>query len=247
MKKLKKQKLNNLLKYSQFLKNNYLKNNKFKLKNILFNDQILYKNSILEASIIEFNNYENIYLPFTLIKISEISTIDLKYKNILLFNYDLTYNILKQFNKIMFPYAINFIDPKNILIKGRVLGGTRRNKKILISILGYIFTMKPKKLHIALDFRKRFYFNKYNKKGLYKKKINATQLINCYKFKYLNFKINDTFNKKINNFKKKQLSRLSYVRFILKLLKIKKRRKNKHFFKKKQVFFQGKNMLKKKK
>ena len=69
---------------------------------ILFENKILYNNINLESSVIEFNNYKNIYLPFTLIKIAEISTISLKYENVLLFNYDLTYNILFQFNKIMF-------------------------------------------------------------------------------------------------------------------------------------------------
>ena len=100
--KLKKQKNTNLLNYQQFLKNNYLKNYQFKLKNILFENKILFKNLNLEAHVIEFNNYENIYLPFTLIKIGEISTISLKYENVLLLNYELNYNILYQFNKIMF-------------------------------------------------------------------------------------------------------------------------------------------------
>jgi len=72
MQKLKKQKINNLLNYQQFLKNNYLKKKKFKLKNILFENNILYNNLNLESYVIEFNNYENIYLPFTLIKIDKI-------------------------------------------------------------------------------------------------------------------------------------------------------------------------------
>ena len=96
MKKLKKQKINNLVNYQQFLKNNTLKKNQFKLKNIFFENIILYTNLNLESYVIEFNNYENIYLPFTLIKIGKISTIALKYENVLLFNYDLTYNIIYQ-------------------------------------------------------------------------------------------------------------------------------------------------------
>ena len=106
MKKLKQQKITNLVNYQPFLKNNYLKKNQFKLKNILFENKILYNNVNLESYVIEFNNYENIYLPFTLIKIDEISTISLKYENVLLFNYDLTYNILYQFNKIMFKTVL---------------------------------------------------------------------------------------------------------------------------------------------
>nr|UXG56021.1 hypothetical protein [Phytophthora cactorum] len=214
MKKLKKKKINNLLNYQQFLNNNYLKKKKFKLKNILFENQILYNNVNLESYVIEFNNYENIYLPFTLIKIDEISTIALKYENILLFNYELTYNILYQFNKIMFQHIL---EKKKNSIKGRLLGGNWNNKKIFISILGFIFSMKPINLNNALNYKKKFYFNKYNKKSFYKKKINSTRLINCYKLKYLNFKVNN-----LNIFKKskKEFSRLSYIQTIIQNQKI---------------------------
>nr|YP_010394136.1 Ymf99 [Phytophthora litchii]DAZ88144.1 TPA_asm: Ymf99 [Phytophthora litchii] len=217
MKKLKQQKINNLLNYQQFLKNNYLKNKKFKLKNILFNNQILYNNLNLESYVIEFNNYENIYLPFTLIKIDEISTIFMKYENIILFNYDLTYNILHQFNKIMFQ---NILEKKNNSIKGRLLGGNWNNKKIFISILGFIFSMKPINLNNVLNYRKKFNFNKYNKKGFYKKKINTTRLINCYKLKYLNFKVNNINNLNILKKSKKEFSRLSYIQTIIQNQKI---------------------------
>lgn len=215
MKKLKKQKITNLVNYQQFLKNNSLKKNQFKLKNILFDNKILYNNVNLESYVIEFNNYENIYLPFTLIKIAEISTISLKYKNVILFNYDLTYNILYQFNKIMFQ---NLFKKQNTTIKGRLLGGNWNNKKIFISILGFVFCMKPFNLNNSLKYKKKTYFNKNNKKGFYKKKINSTRLINCYKLKYLNFMIYN--NKNIS--KKKELSRISYIKTIRKNLKIKK-------------------------
>ena len=127
MKKIKKQTITNLVNYQQFLKNNSLKKNQFKLKNILFENKILYNNVSLESYVIEFNNYENIYLPFTLTKIAEISTIKLKYENVLLFNYDLTYNILYQFNKIMFK---NFFKRFYLFIyeteRGRDTGRGRR-------------------------------------------------------------------------------------------------------------------------
>nr|YP_010394292.1 Ymf99 [Phytophthora cryptogea]DAZ88300.1 TPA_asm: Ymf99 [Phytophthora cryptogea] len=220
MQKLKKQKINNLLNYQQFLKNNYLKKKKFKLKNILFENHILYNNLNLESYVIEFNNYENIYLPFTLIKIDKISTIAMKYENVILFNYDLTYNILYQFNKILFQ---NVLEKKNNSIKGRLLGSNWNNKKIFISILGFIFSMKPLNLNNVLNYKKKFYFNKYNKKGFYKKKINSTRLINCYKLKYLNFKINNITN--TNNLKKnkKEFSRLSYIQTVIQKQKIKKK------------------------
>ena len=212
MKKLKKQKLNNLLNYQQFLKNNFLKKYQFNLKNILFENQILFTNLNLESYVIEFNNYKNLYLPFTLRKIAEISTIELKYENVLLFNYNLTYNILYQFNKILFKNIL-----KNNVIKGRLLGGNRNNKKIFISILGVIFFIKPINLNNALNYKKKNYFNKKKKKGFYKNKINSKRLINCYKLKYLNFTINKTI------FNKKQLSRISYINTIIENQKINKK------------------------
>lgn len=216
MNKLKKKKIINVLNFQQFLKNHYLKKNPFKLKNILFENPILYNHLSLESYVIEFNHYKNIYLPFTLIKISEISTIALKYKNVLLFNYELTYHILYQFNKIMFQNKLK--KTKNI-IKGRLLGGNWNNKKIFISILGFVFSMKPINLNDSLNYKKKNYLNKYNKKSFYKKKINTTRLINCYKLKYLNFLISDS-NKNLS--KKKELSRISYIQKILQNQKLKK-------------------------
>nr|YP_010394647.1 Ymf99 [Plasmopara halstedii]DAZ89084.1 TPA_asm: Ymf99 [Plasmopara halstedii] len=212
--KLKKQKINNLINYQHFLQNNYLKNKKYKLNNILFENKILFKNINLESYIIEFNNYKNIYLPFTLIKINEISTIDKKYKDIILFNYDLTYNILCQFNKIMFKYAIK---KNNNLIKARLLGKSWNNKKIFILILGFVFFMKPINLNNSLNYKKKNYFNKYKKKNFYKKKINLTRLVNSYKLRYLNFKINNLNTSKKS---KKEFSRVDYIQIIIENKKI---------------------------
>ena len=174
MQKLKKKKINKLINYQHFLKNNYLKKNQIQLKNTFFENKILFNNLILESSVIEFNNFYNIYLPFTLIKISEISTIALNYKNILLFNYDLTYNILYQFNKIMFQ---NFIKKNKNIIKGRLLGGNWNNKKIFISIFGFIFYIKPINLNNSLNYKKKNYYNKYNKKNFFKKKLILRDLL----------------------------------------------------------------------
>lgn len=217
MKKVKQQKITNLLNYQQFLKNNYLKKNIYKLKNILFENPILYNNLSLESYIIEFNIYENISLPFTLTKIDKISTIEVKYENILLFNYNLQYNILYQFNKIMFQ---TILKQNTNFIKGRLLGGNWNKKKIFISILGFIFGIKPVNLNNALNYKKKNYFNKYNKKNFYKKKINSTRLINCYKMKYLNFQINSKKKLNLNKTTKKEFSRLSYIKTIFKNKKI---------------------------
>ena len=225
MLKLKKKKIINLLNYQQFLKNN-----KFKLKKVLSENPILYNNINLESHVIEFNNYSNIYLPFTLIKIHEISTIKQKYENTILFDYDLNYNILNQFNQVMFQYISKHNNNNNFnLIKGRILGGNWNNKKIFISILGIIFFMKPINLNNALNFKKKNYFKKFNKKGFYWKKINSTRLVNCYKLKYLNFKINYLNISKKN---KKELSRLDYIQNILK-----KKNKINNNFKQIKVFF----------
>ena len=223
MLKLKKKKIINLLNYQQFLKNN-----KFKLKKVLSENPILYNNINLESHVIEFNNYSNIYLPFTLIKIHEISTIKQKYENTILFDYDLNYNILNQFNRVMFQYISKHNNNFN-LIKGRILGGNWNNKKIFISILGIIFFMKPINLNNALNFKKKNYFKKFNKRGFYWKKINSTRLVNCYKFKYLNFKINYL---NISKKDKKELSRLDYIQNILK-----KKNKLNNNFKQIKVFF----------
>ena len=215
MKKLKIKKNIYLISYQQFLKNNYFHKNKLKLKNIFFENKILYNNLNLESYVIEFNNSKNIYLPFTLIKIADISTIALKYKNILLFNYDLNYNIVYQFNKIMFQ---NILKKKTNIIKGRLLGGNWNNKKIFISIFGFIFSMKPLNLNNYFNYKKKNYLNKSKKIKFYKKKINSTRLINCYKLKYLNFTIQNITTNKI---KKKELSRIFYIQMIIQNQKIK--------------------------
>ena len=104
MNKLKIQKFNNLLNYQHFLKNNSLKKKRFKLKNILFENQVLYKNKDLK--IIELENSENIEIPITVLDFNNINTIQASYKNQLLFNYNLNYHILYNFNKIIFNYIL---------------------------------------------------------------------------------------------------------------------------------------------
>lgn len=228
MQKLKKQKINNLLNYQHFLKNNDLKKNKFKLKKILFENQILYKN--IDSNIIELNNYENIYLPSTVLNLNNIYTIQTQYENQLLFNYNLNYDILYHFNSIIFK---NIIQKNNNIIKGRIIGGT--NKKVLVSILGVVFSMKPINLNNLINNKKTFYINKKNKfkkkKFFYiPKKIQPKQLINSYKLRYLNFKI-DIIND-LNLKKKKILSRVSYLQELIKNHKINKIKKKKIIFKK---------------
>ena len=228
MQKLKKQKFNNLLNYQHFLKNNDLKKNKFKLKKNLFENQILYKN--MDSNIIELNNYENVYIPSTVLNLNNIYTIQIQYENQLLFNYNLNYDILYHFNSIIFK---NVIKKNNNIIKGRVISGT--NKKVFISILGVVFSMKPINLNNLINNKKTFYINKKNKfkkKNFFyiHKKIQPKQLINSYKLRYLNFKIN--IIKDLNFKTKKVLSRVSYLYELIKNQKINKKKKKKIFFKK---------------
>lgn len=104
MNKLKTQNFNNLLNYQHFLKNNSLKKKRYKLKNIIFENQVLYKNQDLNLNIIELKNSENIQIPLTVLDFKNTYTIKSSHENQLLFNYNLNYNILYNFNKIMFNY-----------------------------------------------------------------------------------------------------------------------------------------------
>lgn len=157
MNKLKTQNFNNLLNYQHFLKNNSFKKKRFKLKNILFENQILYKNQ--DLNIIELKNSENIQIPSTVLDFKKTYTIQNLYENQLLFNYSLNYNILYNFNKIMFNYIKK---KKNNVIKGRVVTGT--NKKTLIAILGMIFSMKSINLNNLINNKKKFYAKRKKKK-----------------------------------------------------------------------------------
>jgi hypothetical protein len=241
MNKLKKKKIYNLLNYQHFLKNNSLNERKFKLKNILFENQILYKNQ--NSSIIEFNNYENIYIPSTVLDLKNIFTIKSVYNNKPLFNYNLDYNILYNYNKILFNYIIK----KKKIIKGRVMTSNKNNKRVFIAILGMVFSMKS--IHLNNLINNKNYIKNYNKQkfkhknffyNLKKKRIK--QIIQSYKLRYLNFKI-----EKIK--KKKMFSRISYIDEIIKYSKIKKFKKRMILEKKNKIkaIFREKNMKKNRK
>ena len=237
MNKLKKQKLNHVLNYKHFLKNNSLKKQKLKLKNILFENPILYKNK--DLNIIELNNYQNIEIPLTVLNLKNINTIEKIYNDQLLFNYNLNYNILYNFNKIIF----NFIKQKNDnKIKGKVIGGNK--KKTLISILGFVFGMRSVNLNYSINNiiynnGKKNGFYKFNKLKLFKQKkisnrlknIKIKKIIKTYTLRFLNFKI-------IKIRKKNRLSRIAYLKEIIKY------KKEKKF--KKMMFLERKNKIKNK-
>jgi hypothetical protein len=218
MNKLKKQKINHVLNYEHFLKDNSLKRKKLKLKKILFENPILYKNQ--DLNIIELNNYENIEIPLTVLELKEINTIEKTYNNQLLFNYNLNYNILYNFNKIIFNYIK---EKRNNKIKGKVITGYI--KRTLISILGFIFATKSVNLNhlirnIIYNKKKIFNFKKFkmikNKKNSNKlKNRQIKKIIRPYTLRYLNFKI-------IKTVKKYKISRVAYLTEIFKYKKEKK-------------------------
>lgn len=239
MNKLKTQNFNNLLNYQHFLKNNSLKRKKYKLKNIIFENQILYKNQ--DLNIIELENSENNHIPITVLDLKSTYTIQSLYQNQLLFNYNLNYNILYNFNKIMFNYLKK--NNKNI-IKGRIVTGTRTGKKAIIAFLGMSFSMKAINLNNLIKNKKNFYTKKNKKKFFkYKKFRNRKikKLIRSYTLRYLNFKI--------EKIKKKYIfSRISYLDDIIKYLPIKKFKKRMLLErKKKKSNFSRKGYVKKQK
>lgn len=226
--KLKTQKVTTLVHYQQFLKNNCLKKKKLKLKDTLFENEILYKNKDLNAYAAEFNKYGTIYLPFTLKKRGEIASVNRVYENIILFNYELTNNVLLQFNKVMFSYI--FQKKKDLIIQGRLIRGVKKRQQVFIAILGRIFGMKTIYLNTALDYRQQT----YQKRNFRRSRIKPRRLINSYKLRYLNFKINrlTTFQNSC-----KELSRVDYVKLVLENKKILnqnlQKKKNKKFLSKK--------------
>lgn len=206
MNKLKILKFNNLLNYQHFLKNNSLKKKRFKLKNILFENQVLYKNEDLK--IIELESSENVEIPITVLDFNKINTIQASYQNQLLFNYTLNYNILYNFNKIMFNYILK----KKNTIQGRVITGNHR--KIIIAFLGATFSMKPFNLNNSLNNKKNFYYKNYNRKIFHGKKNNRKKFYNNNK-KIFHGKKNFYYNRKnfkhknsFFNFKKKKINRI---------------------------------------
>ncbi len=216
MNKLKTQNFNNLLNYKHFLKNNSLKKKRFKLKNIIFENPILYKNQ--DLNIIELENSENTEVPLTVIDFNEICTIESSYESQLLFNYNLNYNILYNFNKIMF----NYIKNKN-LIKGRLIRGNKQT--VLIAFLGIVFSMKSINLNNLINNKRNFYAkknkNKNFKHGFFSKfkKVKIKRILNSYKLRYLNFKIEKNKNKQII------FSRIAYLEDIVEYLRIRNLKK----------------------
>jgi hypothetical protein len=238
MNKLKTQNFNNLLNYQHFLKNNSLKRKKYKLKNILFENQLVYKNHNLNLNIIELYNSENIQIPTTVLDFKDTYTIESFHKNQLLFNYNLNYNILHNYNNLMVNYKKK---NNNNTIQGRIVTGDY--KKAIIAVLGRTVIIKIFYLNRSINKKRKIYVNKFyarkykkkNKSKYEQKKIlneQVTKLFISYTLRYLNFKIEKTKKKFI-------FSRISYVDDLYAWFRLKKL--------KKQMLLEKKIRLEKKK
>ena len=99
MKKLKKQKINQLINYQT-----YFKKVKINIKKIIYENNFLL--SFNDINIIENNIDHNNLISTTDNTINTISTIEQKYNDSFLFNYKLTFSILRKFHN-------NIIKKKN--------------------------------------------------------------------------------------------------------------------------------------
>jgi hypothetical protein len=239
MNKIIQQKNVKILKYEQILKNDNLKKKGNNIKKIIFDNKILYTNAYSGMHIIEINNYENLYIPITVLNIKDLYTIESKFKNSFLFNYNLNYNIIYNFNKIILKQSL--LNNQN-KIKGRIVGGT--NKKTLILILGIVFSMNPRNLSKLINNKKLYYklkykFEKKKKPGKFHfKQIQPKQLVNCYKLRYINFKIDRKMKSDLKY--KMYISRLLYITDIV-------NNQNKKKYVKKSTFYRKPNVSKKNK
>lgn len=240
MKKLKKQKINQLINYQT-----YFKKVKINIKKIIYENNFLL--SFNDINIIE-NNIDHNALIFNnnLIStidntINTISTIEQKYNDSFLFNYKLTFSILRKFHN-------NIIKKKNkkdTIFKGLAIIKTKKIvKNILVSKQQILFQKKKKN---KIDTYKYFYLlfgylfeikNKISiKYNLISKKKNNNTLFHQ---KKRNLKIlfeNQLKTKKMVvqvKGKKYNISRINYLFYIIKMKQIEMIKKSKRVDKQKK-------------
>ena len=234
MKKLKKQKINQLINYQT-----YFKKVKINIKKIIYENNFLL--SFNDINIIENNIDHNNLISTTDNTINTISTIEQKYNDSFLFNYKLTFSILRKFHNNIIKKKIK----KNTIFKGLAIIKTKKIvKNILVSKQQILFQKKKKN---KIETYKYFYLlfgylfkikNKISIKHnlITKKKINNT----LFHQKKRNFKIlfeNQLKSKKTVvqvKEKKYNISRINYLFYIIKMKQIEMIKKSKRVDKQKK-------------
>lgn len=234
MKKLKKQKINQLINYQT-----YFKKVKINIKKIIYENNFLL--SFNDINIIENNIDHNNLISTTDNTINTISTIEQKYNDSFLFNYKLTFSILRKFHNNIIKKKIK----KDTIFKGLAIIKTKKIvKNILVSKQQILFQKKKKN---KIETYKYFYLlfgylfkikNKISIKHnlITKKKINNT----LFHQKKRNLKIlfeNQLKSKKTVvqvKEKKYNISRINYLFYIIKMKQIEMIKKSKRVDKQKK-------------
>lgn len=234
MKKLKKQKINQLINYQT-----YFKKVKINIKKIIYENNFLL--SFNDINIIENNIDHNNLISTTDNTINTISTIEQKYNDSFLFNYKLTFSILRKFHNNIIKKKIK----KDTIFKGLAIIKTKKIvKNILVSKQQILFQKKKKN---KIETYKYFYLlfgylfkikNKISIKHnlISKKKKNNT----LFHQKKRNLKIlfeNQLKSKKMVvqvKEKKYNISRINYLFYIIKMKQIELIKKSKRVDKQKK-------------
>ena len=186
MQKIQAKTNNKIIPLNPFLQNDYLKKRKIKLKKRLFKNNIFLnqKDNIL----IEYNPNQTIFLPKeNQEKDFLLYLIQTQYESNLLLDFQLNDYF---FLRYLTEYILKLKRKKKVF-RARFITGNR--KKVFLSFLGFIFSIKLKNLNE----RKRL---------LYSKKLKFRRFLQSYKLKSLRFE-RDVFSK--NQY---ELSRNSYVK-----------------------------------
>lgn len=152
MKKLKKQKINQLINYQIYFKKIKINAKKIIYENsflLSFNDIKIIENNIDHNALIFNNNITN----------NTISTIEQKYNNSFRFNYKLTFYILEKFHnnilknqikKKIISTGLTIIkakkSSKNILISKQQISNKKNTSQYFYLLFGYLFKLKNNKL-----------------------------------------------------------------------------------------------------
>lgn len=219
MKKLKKQKINQLINYQTFFKTIKINSKKIIYENnflLSFNALNIIENNINHNALI-FNNNSLISTINT-----NISTIEQKYNNSYLFNYKLTFYILTKFHNNIVKKKIQ----KNTIFKGLTIIKTKKEvKNIIVSKQEILFQKnKIKKINTCKYFYLLFgYLFEIKNKILIKQNLinkkNKNTLFHQKKMKVKILFENQLKSKKMVVYikaKKYNISRINYLFYLIK-------------------------------